>query len=283
MASILSFCYTNGDSKSILRPYLFSTEVATLDQASNLLPEGAYTTFRTYPNTTTLHLEDHFHRLEESSDFTGFPIILDTDRLRSNIRWALQQFPAEVARVRIMIPFAVQKQIVYIFIGALTVPTEYQLQRGVKVITSRVRRLKPVAKLTGFIQSTQMLRQKLSSDVEEVIMVDEHNHLLEGLTSNFFAVMDGNIYTAGEEVLHGITRQVVLEIAQSAGLQINLTSPGLNDIGRCSEAFITSSSRGVLPVTEIDHQPIGSGQPGSITRKLMELYDQSVLAEIEPI
>jgi len=283
MASILSFCYTNSDSKSRLSPYFFTTEVATLDQASNLLPEGAYTTFRTYPNITALHMEDHFHRLEESSDFAGFPIMLDTDQLRSNIRQALQQFPAEVARVRIMIPFAVQKRVVYIFIGALTVPTEYQRQRGVKVITSRVRRSKPAAKLTGFIQSTQKLRQKLSSDIEEVIMIDEHNHILEGLTSNFYAVMDGIIYTAGEEVLHGITRQIVLEIAQRAGFQINLTSPGLNDMGRYSEAFITSSSRGVLPVSEIDNQPIGSGQPGSVTRKLMELYDQSVVAEIEPI
>lgn len=114
-------------------------------------------------------------------------------------------------------------------------------------------------------------------------MVDERNHLLEGLTSNFYAVMDGIIYTAGAGVLHGITRQVVLKIARSAGFRITLTSPDMNDFARFSEAFITSSSRGVLPVTEIDNQPVGSGNIGNVTRKLMDLYDKHVLAEIEPI
>lgn len=283
MTSILSFCYTNSDPASGLLPVYFPSEVFSLDQASNQLPEGAYTTFRTYPNFSALHLEDHVQRLKESSQLAGHPILLDGEQLRSNIRLALQQFPAEVARVRIMVPFAKQKQVVYIFIGALTVPTELQCQNGVKVITSDIHRSKPAAKLTGFIQTSKNLRQKLSSNLEEVIMVDEQNHLLEGLTSNFYAVMDEIIFTAGEGVLHGITRQVVLEIARSAGVQINLTPPGLNTIARFSEAFITSSSRGVLPVTEIDKQTIGSGTPGTITRKLMELYGKQVLAEIKPI
>lgn len=283
MTSILSFCYSNSDQDSGLIPIKYSSEIISLDEASNQLPEGAYTTFRTYPNISALHLEDHIQRLRESSQLAGYPIMLDGGKLRTNIRRALLQFPAEVARVRVMVPFGDQKPVVYIFIGALTVPTELQRQRGVKVITSTFHREAPAAKLTGFIKTSQTLRQKLSSDLEEVIMVDEHNHLLEGLTSNFYAVSDGTIFTAGEGVLHGITRQIVLEIVRSAGIQINLTPPEIKNIARFAEAFITSSSRGVLPVTEIDNQPVGSWNPGNITCVLMELYDKQVLAEIEPI
>lgn len=283
MSLILSFCYTNGEPNSKVNLVSFDQEIHSLDQAAMLIPEGAYTTFRTYPNYSVLHLDDHFRRLEESSRLAGYPIALDTTQLRANLRLALQQFSAEMARVRIMIPFSKQGRLIYLFIGALTVPTELQRSRGVKIISREYHRAQPTAKLTGFISSTQELREILNGGIEEVIMVDENRRILEGLTSNFYAVMDGIIHTAGEGVLPGITRQMVLDIARSEGIQIDLSTPRLDEIAHFDEAFITSTSRSVLPVVEIDSRPVGSGQPGLITRRLMDCYDRVVLAEAQPI
>ena len=118
---------------------------------------------------------------------------------------------------------------------------------------------------------------------EEILMVDESGNILEGLTSNFYAVMDGEIWTAGQGVLSGITRQIVLLLAEDAGYPVQMDAPKLSNLIRFTETFITSTSRAVLPVTEINHEPVGDGKPGPITRKLMQIYEQKVLAEVEPI
>lgn len=280
---ILSFCYINGDSRSRLQPVSYDQEITTLDQASLRLSEGAYTTFRTYPNHTVLHLSEHFSRLEESSRLAGYPIGLDAAQLRSNLRQALQQFSAEVARVRVTIPFSGRNHQIYLFVGALSVPTAIQRSHGVKVISKALQRSQPGAKLTGFITSTQELRKTLDGGIEEVIMVDEKGNILEGLTSNFYAVISGTVHTAGEGVLPGITRQMVLDVASLAGIPISLTAPSLAEIDHFDEAFITSTSRSVLPVTQIDSLLVSGGQPGPITQRLMTLYEQQVLAEAQPI
>lgn len=283
MPAILTFRYKNGDRKSELEPVLLPSVVETLDQASGLLPDGAYTTFRTYPGYSALHLEDHFQRLEHSSRLAGYSLILDTDQVRLNVRQVLRHFSGDIARVRVVIPFNVQIPVVYIFVGALSVPTRGQYEQGVDVISRKFSRTQPDAKLTGFIASSRDLRKELVGGIEEIIMVDDQGKMLEGLSSNFFAVIDGEIHTADQGALPGITRQIVLETARDEGVQVRLLPPSLAQIDHFSEAFITSTSRAVLPVKSIDSRVIGSGTPGEITRRIMEKYNQRVMAEIQPI
>jgi len=283
MATILSFSYPLDDSTIDLTSEILDPEILTLDQASNALPAGAYTTFRTYQRNKALFLEEHFQRLEASAALAGQAIRLDIPALRRHIRTALEKFSAPEARVRLTIPLDSFLKRMYIFVSALSVPTPAQRERGVTVITADIQRELPAAKLSNFIQSSQPLRDRLKEGYEEILMVDDHNNILEGLTSNFYAVTNGVILTAGSGVLSGITRQIVLQIAAEEGYSIELVSPKLADFANFSETFITSSSRGVLPVTEINYHAVGSGQPGQITRSLMELYERRVAAEIEPI
>ena len=283
MANILSFSYPLDDSTIDLTSEILDPEILTLDQASNALPAGAYTTFRTYQRNKALFLEEHFQRLEASAALAGQAIRLDIPALRRHIRTALEKFSAPEARVRLTIPLDSFLKRMYIFVSALSVPTPAQRERGVTVITADFQRELPAAKLSNFIQSSQPLRDRLKEGYEEILMVDDHNNILEGLTSNFYAVTNGVILTAGSGVLSGITRQIVLQIAAEEGYSIELVSPKLADFANFSETFITSSSRGVLPVTEINYHAVCSGQPGQITRSLMELYERRVAAEIKPI
>jgi len=283
MSSILSFSIPIHSLNPRLEPYSLDPGVSTLDQASGTLPEGAYTTFRTYPNRMALQLEDHFKRLEYSTRLAGYSLKLDRSSLRNCIRTALDAFPASIARVRIVIPFSPDLERLYIFVGALSVPDDYDRRNGVRVTTRQFQRSTPGAKLTGFIQATKQIREHLPSGIEEIIMLDDQHRFLEGLTSNFFAVINGEIWTAGEGVLSGITRQFVLEIAQNAGIRVNFSPPSQASISEFEEAFITSTSRAVLPVTEIDGISIGSGIPGPITTELMEQFNNRVENETEPI
>jgi branched-subunit amino acid aminotransferase/4-amino-4-deoxychorismate lyase len=111
--------------------------------------------------------------------------------------------------------------------------------------------------------------------------------ILEGMTSNFFYVPRAKqgaiLCTARENILLGITRQTVIEIAQEMGLELNYQPLKRDQLDAIAEAFITSSSRGVVPVIQIDQITIGEGSPGSITRQLSAAYEAYVQVNAEAI
>jgi branched-chain amino acid aminotransferase len=116
------------------------------------------------------------------------------------------------------------------------------------------------------------------------------------MTSNFFYIRfhraeqsgakskrEATLYTAGEDILRGITRETVIEIAQGRGLDVQFQPLELSQVAAIDEAFITSSSRGVVPVIQIDQVLIGQGSPGPITKDLLAAYQSSVIQNAEKI
>src|SRR5690606_20300793 len=109
-------------------------------------------------------------------------------------------------------------------------------------------------------------------DAFEHVLVDDQQRILEGTSSNFYAVREGRLVTAGDGVLEGITRQLTLELAAQHGMDIELRRLPLSELQTCSEAFLTSSTREVVPVTWVDGKPIGNGKPGAVFRALSADY-----------
>ncbi len=255
-----------------------------LDQASASLPGGAYTTLRTYGGRRALRLADHFRRLEETAQLAGYPSRLDDLALRAALR-QVTLFAPPGGNVRLRLTLDLEQNVgdVYISAETLHVPPAEAYQRGVKVVTCDLHRQLPQAKLTRFIARAAPVRQALPQGANEAIMADEQGFLLEGLSSNFFAVLEGAIYTAGEGVLSGITRSLALESIHQAGFPLHLSPVKVADLPALQEAFITSSSRGVLPVVQIDQVMVGAGQPGQITQQLMAAYKACIRQQAEPI
>ena len=110
-----------------------------------------------------------------------------------------------------------------------------------------------------------------------------NGRILEGLTSNFYAVCNGKLITARYGILLGVTRRFVLRLARSAGYGIDYRALQVAELSGIDEAFITSSSRGVVPVIEVDHSPVGQGRPGSVARELRRAYDTYLVAKAEEI
>ena len=106
--------------------------------------------------------------------------------------------------------------------------------------------------------------------------------VLEGLSSNFFAVRDGVLRTEEGRVLQGVTRALVLEMAEGL-LPVDRTAVRMDDLGALAEAFITSVSREVLPLVRIDGKPLGDGRPGSRTRALIAAFTALARREAEPV
>ncbi len=256
----------------------------SLDSAQAQLPDGAYTTLRTFERYKTLPLEAHFERLEQTAQLAGQPLKLERKLLRQALRLAVVAYlPGRELRLRLFIDLQEQPGTAYILCEELRTPPAQAYEEGVKVITCDYVRLNPKAKLTRTMVGAQNLRQTFPGDVDEALMVDEAGHILEGLSSNFFAVLNGEVWTAEEGVLSGITRQLVLDEIHQAGIVLHLASFPLTKADQLQEAFITSASRGVLPVRQINDWVVGSGLPGAITRQLAKRYAQRISLDIEEI
>ena len=103
--------------------------------------------------------------------------------------------------------------------------------------------------------------------IYEVFLLDTQGNLLEGATSNVYVLLDGALHTAGSGVLAGISRLILCEVC--AGIvPLRMQAANMADIDRFSEVFLTSSSRGIIPVVELDGKAIGDGTVGPITLAL---------------
>jgi branched-chain amino acid aminotransferase len=255
----------------------------TLDQATQLLPGGGYTTFRTFGRFGVLRMVDHYHRLEETAQLAGKPVHINRQILQQALHEALFAYPADEMRVRVILDLEQNPGDIYILVDGLHTPSQTDYEYGVKAVTRQMQRSNAKAKLTEFISTASAIREQLPAGVNEAIMVGADGCLLEGLSSNFFAVVEGVVWTADEGVLSGITRSAVLSVINQAGIPLELRGLPAERLQEVSEAFITSTSRAVLPVTEIDGKPVGSGSPGEVTLRLLDGYQQWLVGELETV
>ncbi|MSP14421.1 MAG: hypothetical protein EXR62_15895 [Chloroflexi bacterium] len=272
-----------GDVKEITLP----PSVQNLDQVTTRLPAGPYTTFRTYQGDHFFHLEAHLERLENSAWRLGHAFILDHSRMRRGIREILRAIRFTETRFRVTIPFYEQASVEDIYFAvAPFVSLDPQLyETGVTCLLHHGGRENPLAKSSDFIQRTQLLRLQLSNVVNEVLMVHTQGYILEGLSSNFFGILENQggetLYTANKDVLEGISRALVLQVAPEL-LPVQLEAIHISQIPSLKEAFLTSSSRDILPIVRIGETTIGAGFPGPMTRHLLGTYRQALARSVEP-
>jgi branched-chain amino acid aminotransferase len=240
----------------------------TMLDASKRLPEGLYTSLRTYHGCRILRPEAHAARLSEAGES-----VHETD-IRQAVRVALQRKRHPDSRLRL----TVASGRFFVSIEAFLPLPQSLYETGVDCLTVDLRREDPHEKKTAFISAAASAYQKLPPGIHEGLLVDPRGALLEGLSSNVFFVLGPSLRTAGEEVLPGVTRSVVLEVAARI-LEVRLEPILLADLGLVSEAFLTSVSRGILPVVSIDGRTIGDGRPGPRTRETIGAFDALVESE----
>jgi branched-chain amino acid aminotransferase len=115
---------------------------------------------------------------------------------------------------------------------------------------------------------------------EEGLMCNYRGELSECSQANFFMVRDGVVLTPPSEagLLEGITRAFLFEIGREAGIDVREAILTPDDLATADEAFITSTTRELSPVTKIDGRPVDSGTPGPVTTTLLEGYRRRAYA-----
>jgi branched-chain amino acid aminotransferase len=157
----------------------------------------------------------------------------------------------------------------------------------VRVETTDMHRNHPRLKSTAFIGASDDERKHISKLGIFEALLTKNGKILEGMTSNFFYVgRAGNLSyvgTARHGILLGVTRRTVIHVARGRGVEVRYQPLELKQLPAVSEAFITSSSRGIVPVIQIDNVEMGQGSPGKTTKMLMSAYDEYVLKHAEKI
>ena len=255
-----------------------------LDSITRQLPDGYYSTFRTYGGCTrVLGLTSHLRRLY---DYVSTPAA-SASALRHQLVRLLHAFRPDEARVRVVMTRQGQ---VYVAMEPLKPLPIDVYEKGVRVETTVIRRNTPRMKSTAFISSSQSERVHIAQEgIFEALLV-KNGKILEGMTSNFFYVLRQDhrsippyLRTSRGDILLGVTRRIIIRLARGRGVQVKFQPLKLDQLTALSESFITSSSRGVVPVVQIDNVTVGQGSPGPITAMLRLAYEEYVLKHAEKI
>lgn len=284
MKSIAAYKLFQADNNYIVQELSFPKPVSSINDISHFIPAGAYTTFRTFAHSKILPIQAHINRLKESAHLAGKEVIIDGEKLCAHLSEFLKTYPEADTRIRITLDLEKEIGTLYIAFEPLIIPATNDYTQGVQVITRRLKRQNPLAKLTNHITVAEKIHDEMRQGVNEALMVNENGFILEGLSSNFFFIRNNCLYTADEGVLHGIIRDIALNCARKNNISIGFSLLNENEIHTIDEAFITSASRGVLPVVKIDKTIIGNGLPGKITAILMQQYQldlEQILVSLE--
>lgn len=252
----------------------------SLVEAARFEPEiGIYTVDRTYPGERVLCMERHFDRLESSAAREGIPLRLDRPMVRSTLRDLSRESGFESVRFRISVA-ADRPAVVRISLERFQPVPDSDRLEGVRCSLMAVRRPHPESKTLGWMHHRS--ESPIPEGAYEGLIISPAREILEGYTSNFYAILGGTLRTAESGVLHGISRYVVLQVS-APRIPVALEPILESDLARCEETFLTSSTRGIIPIVAIDDRPIGSGQVGPRTRELTHAYGQWVDSHLEPL
>ena len=131
----------------------------------------------------------------------------------------------------------------------------------------------------SYLASTLARRRAAAAGADEALLTDDDGTVAEGAGSNVFAVVDGHLVTPDAGVLPGVTRDVVLDVAEAVGHPVVRRDLTRDELLGASEAFVTASTREVVPLVRVDDQPIGDGSPGSVTTAVLAAYRAEVERE----
>lgn len=254
--------------------------------------DGLFETMRSYGNKV-FRLEDHLERLFQSLDLIYLNVPMTRCEMRSAIYETLTANQCPDSMIRLTVSRGEQATgfhidpdapptVVIIVRDLEPLPAEWQAE-GIKIslfpaTASKVGGLKSQIKSCNFLSYIIVREMAHRQHSVEGLLLDDDNRITEGTTSNIFLIKNGVLKTPqlNRHILQGITRQVVLELAEKKGIPVSLQTLRPEDVYDSDEVFITNSRVEILPVSHADGRIIGAGKPGEITRLLHTEFLKSI-------
>ena len=241
---------------------------------------GCFDFMRTY-HGKVIFIKDHVGRLFRSAREIGIELPWTETEIIDLILETLRRNPPVESNVRVLVtggpsadfitPQGKPRMAIMVAPVSQYPPAWYT--EGAKIITATHNRTIPAAKSSDYTRAILVLAEARRKGAIEVVYVDSLGRVREGTTSNLFLFQGDTLVTPGENILPGITRQKVLELADGR-FPVQIRDIPRAELSSADEAFITSSNRKIVPIVQVDKETIGSGTPGPRTRALMQAYEE---------
>ncbi len=243
---------------------------------------SVFESLRTY-HRRPFHLAEHLKRLAHSAELIDLEIPYTRDFVAAVIQEVIVRNFYTHATIRILVTGGESedgtlpsgKPTLAVLITPLGERDMERFARGYKLITTRLQRTTPEAKTTNYTAAVRALKEAERQGATDALFVNEEGHVLEGTRSNFFVFMGDTLVTPRQGVLIGVTRNVVLTLVEGR-FAIEERPIRFDELAHVDEAFITSSSKEIVPVVQIDTMVIGDGKPGPHTTELEQRFIEMV-------
>ncbi len=240
-------------------------------------------------NRTPLFLDDYLNRFFTSASILGLETTLSRSGIAESIQELLSANSIADCGARLVLTGGLSPDGFSPgtpnFLILLHPPAQPHEAKGGTMLTHEHLRELPEAKTTNYLTGVT-LKPRLTKAGAADPLYHHAGRVLEGARSNVFVVTaDGVLATSGRSVLRGITRMRVLRLARGDGrLEISGVEErdvAMEELRGAREVFLTSSSYEVLPITQIDEQPVGDGSVGPVARRLLSLVRQDTLEYLD--
>lgn len=268
-----SICYIDGEYVDIDAARIPATDLSVLRGY------GVFDFMRTYKGGEPFHLEAHVARLFRSAALIDLEMPWTQDEVIALTRETISRNESPEFNVRIIVTGGESpgflmpegKSRLLVLVTPVTIMDDIYYTEGAPLITVDEARILPDAKTINYIPAIMALKVAKSRGAIDAVYVNSEGMVLEGTTNNLFIFKGDTLVTAGDGVLPGITRTVVLELARSV-FEVEVRDVSLQEAYDAEEAFLTSSVKEVMPIKTLDDRVIGAGAPGPNTRRMMQLF-----------
>ena len=264
-----------------------------------LYGDGVYETLRAYQRKIFL-LRRHLARLSRSAELIGLPLplfekdwapllheaLIRNDLFDAYVRITVSRGPGKIG----LDPALCRTPTTVIVATPLPQYRPEWYEAGVTLTIAETRRnhpsaLSPQIKSLNFLNNILAKREALARGAFDAIMLNTEGAVTECTTSNIFFVADGIVRTpsVGCGILDGITRSVVLALAEEADLNVEEGRYSPDQVLTADECFLTNTTMEIMPVSHIDGTRIGTHTPGAITSRLHTLFQARLPTLLESL
>lgn len=239
-----------------------------------------------------LFWQEHIHRLEQSATLLQMSINIDLKKIEQWIEELALNFQHPQGLLRLVItrgegvvnlaPLKHYRNNLVLFLAPLNYPQEWY-QKGLKYFISTIERnsikaLNPKAKTGNYLNSQLALMEGKNHGYDDSLLINAKGFITEGTTNNFWFIQNKTIFTAANNqgILEGITRDKIFQLVHDLGFKLQLGSWTIEQALKAEEAFMTSATKGVVPIVQLSQWKIGQGTPGPITQQLHQAYEKMV-------
>jgi branched-chain amino acid aminotransferase len=272
----MNYCYLNGQIIPESKAHI------SIHDLGLLRGYGVFEFLRTYHGKLLLP-ERNLDRLEHSAATIGLQLPISRKHLLEIIRELIARNDVDDAGIRIILTggetpdgttYITGSSTLLMTISDLVTLPQSVYDNGVTLITCEHHRDAAEAKTINYLKKVSLQKHKEVTGAHEVLYVC-NGSVLECTSSNFFIFFGDILVTPKDDILKGTRRGIILELA-SSHFTVEERSLGMDELANASEAFITSTTRDILPVVRVDQIVIGNENVGKNTRILMRLFQEFV-------